>query len=73
MSLCHDPRWMMATEQKLDERDKQLLGMIKRGPGQYPTPSPDRVQRLIDKGLVKKERGTLRLTLKGRIVSWFER
>jgi len=66
-------RRTMATGQKIDQRDLQLLGMIKRGPGHYPTPSPDRVQRLIDKGLVKKARGTLRLTLKGRITSWFER
>ena len=55
------------------DRDRQLLTAIKRGPGEYPTPSPERVNRLIQRGLVKKDRGTLRLTLKGWLVSWFYR
>lgn len=63
----------MTTDKKVEERDLRLLGLIKRGPGHYPTPSPEAVRRLMDKGLVKKERGALRLTLKGRVISWFER
>ena len=45
-----------------------LRGIV-RGPGNYATPSPDRVNRLMQKGLVKKKRGNLRPTLKGRILA----
>jgi hypothetical protein len=54
-------------------RDRQLLAAIGRGPGHYPTPSPERVNRLIEQGLVKKARGNLRLTLKGYLARWFSR
>lgn len=66
-SYGHNPQ--MAKAQNTEDRDIQILAAIKRGPGQYPTPSPERVQRLIEKGLVRKERGSLRPTLKGRLVS----
>jgi hypothetical protein len=45
-----------------------LRGIV-RGPGHYATPSADRVDRLMQKGLIKKKRGNLRATLKGRLVA----
>jgi hypothetical protein len=59
---------------KIEDRDLRTLAGIVRGPGNYPTPSPARVERLVQKGLATKERGgLLRATLKGRIVTWFYR
>jgi hypothetical protein len=52
----------------LDKRDLQLLNQVARGPGNYPTPSPDRVERLVLAGVVKRTRRGLALTLKGRTV-----
>jgi hypothetical protein len=49
-----------------------LRGIV-RGPGNYATPSPDRVERLMRNGLVRKKRGNLRATLKGRIVALLSR
>ena len=49
-----------------------LRGIV-RGPGNYATPSPDRVGRLMQKGLIKKKRGNLRATLKGRLVALLSR
>lgn len=63
----------MKSAREISERDIELLAGIVQGPGHYPTPSPERVQRLIDKGLVRKIRGRLRPTLKGRIVAWLKR
>ncbi len=63
----------MGEEQDEASRDRQLLAAIKRGPGRYATPAPDRVNRLIERGLVRKVRGTLRLTLKGRWALWRSR
>jgi hypothetical protein len=54
-------------------RDLQLLAGIIRGPGNYPTPSPDRVERLLQQGLIKKKRRHLAPTWKGRVVVWFWR
>jgi len=51
------------------KNDIILLRDIVRGPGHYPTPSQDRVARLVKCGLVKKVRGSLRATIKGRIVA----
>jgi hypothetical protein len=34
-----------------------------------PRRSPERVDRLVQKGLVKKKRGALRPTLKGRLLA----
>lgn len=62
----------MESEKEIAERDlKTLMGII-RGPGNYATPSPDRVERLLRKGYVVKKRGALRPTLKGRIVAWLK-
>jgi hypothetical protein len=47
--------------------DLATLRGIVRGPGSYPTPSRERIQRLADRGLVKKSNGSLRPTLKGRL------
>ena len=41
----------MQTRSELDRRDLQLLAGIARGPGHYPTPSPERAERLIERGL----------------------
>jgi hypothetical protein len=63
----------MNTQSGLDRRDLQLLAGIARGPGHYPTPSPERVERLIAHRVVKKTRRGLALTLDGRIVLWLSR
>lgn len=63
----------MESEKEIAERDLKTLAGIVRGPGNYATPSPDRVERLLRRGLIVKKRGGLRPTLKGRIVSWFNR
>jgi hypothetical protein len=57
----------------VDRRDLQLLAGIARGPGNYPTPSPDRVERLVSRGVAKKTRRGPALTLKGRIIVWLAR
>lgn len=49
--------------------DLATLRAIVRGPGRYATPSPERIQRLAEKRLIKKVRGSLRPTLKGRVVA----
>jgi hypothetical protein len=54
-----------------NKNDLMTLRGVVRGPGNYATPSPDRIERLMQKGLIKKKRGTLRPTLKGRIVALF--
>jgi len=53
--------------------DRILLRGIIQGPGYYATPSPRRVERLMKMGLIKKKRGTLRPTLKGRVVAFFSK
>lgn len=56
-----------------ERRDLRTLAGIVRGPGNYATPSPDRVNRLVARGLVKKSAGQLRPTLKGRVRVWLYR
>lgn len=51
------------------QSDLITLRAIVRGPGSYATPSPDRVKRLVARGLVKKQRGNLQATIKGRVVA----
>ena len=51
-------------------RDLKLLAGTVRGPGYYPTPSLERIERLMQKGLVTKKKGRLRPTLKGRLIAW---
>jgi hypothetical protein len=63
----------MDTDASVEDRDLRTLTGIVRGPGFYPTPSQDRVERLLKNGLIKKSRGTLRATLKGRLVAWMYR
>jgi len=54
--------------------DLQILIGIVQGRGYYATPSPNRVQRLQEKGLIKnKGAGRLRPTLKGRFVARLRR
>lgn len=57
----------------LDRRDLQLLAGIARGPGNYPTPSPDRVERLVARGVIKKTRRGPALTFNGRVIVWLLR
>lgn len=64
---------MPENKEILEERDLQLLARIARGPGNYPTPSPDRIERLIARGVIKKTRRGLALTLSGRITVWLSR
>ena len=63
----------MPGKEKLAERDLQLLARVSRGPGNYPTPSPERVERLIARGVIKKTRRGLALTLNGRVIVWLSR
>ena len=64
----------MANTNGIEDRDLRTLVGIVRGPGYYATPSPERVERLVRKGLaIKKRGGVLRATLKGRLVAWFYR
>jgi hypothetical protein len=55
------------------ERDLATLRRIVRGPGNYATPPADRIERLVSQGLVRKVRGVLRPTLKGRFAARFGR
>ena len=59
----------MSNELEIKDRDLRTLTGIVKGPGNYPTPSPDRIERMIENGLIKQDRGTLRPTLKGRIIA----
>jgi hypothetical protein len=63
----------MNSKSGLNRRDLQLLAGIARGPGNYATPSAERVERLIERGVIKKTRRGLALTLDGRIVVWLSR
>ncbi|HEX3440440.1 MAG TPA: hypothetical protein VHT93_08850 [Pseudolabrys sp.] len=63
----------MALGPAIQSGDLYTLTGIMRGPGRYATPSFERVERLIENGLIKRSRGTLRVTLKGRIVAWLYR
>lgn len=56
-----------------NKNDIMTLRGIVRGPGNYATPSPDRIERLMQQGLIKKKRGSLRATLKGRFVALLSR
>ncbi len=60
----------MTSEDNRDARDLQVLAAIARGPGNYPTPSPERVERLLAHGLIKKTRRGLTLTVHGRVLAW---
>ena len=51
------------------KRDLRTLVGIVRGPGWYATPSAERIERLLKRGLIKKRKGVLRPTLKGRLVA----
>ena len=64
----------METDREIAERDLRTLAGIQRGPGNYATPSPDRIERLLQRGLIVRKRGgRLRVTLKGRLVVWMNR
>jgi hypothetical protein len=64
----------MESEKEVADRDMRTLMGIVRGPGNYATPSPDRIERLVQRGLVVKKRGgALRATLKGRILAWIKK
>jgi hypothetical protein len=60
---------VMSDESGIKDRDLRTLVGVVKGPGFYPTPSPDRIKRMIENGLIKQEKGILRSTLKGRIVA----
>ena len=59
----------VSDQQEIKPRDLQTLAGIVRGPGFYASPSPDRIKRLLENRLIKKQRGTLRPTWKGRMVT----
>jgi hypothetical protein len=63
----------VATLNEIRGRDLQTLRGILRGPGNYPTPSADKIERLMSQGLIKKKNRRLVATLKGRIVAWLSR
>ena len=63
----------MESKVEIGPNDLRTLAGIVRGPGWYATPSPERISRLMSKGLIKKKSGVLRPTLKGRIVAWLNK
>lgn len=63
----------MSDELGIKDRDLRTLAGIVKGPGFYSSPSPDRIKRMIENGLIKQEKGTLRPTLKGRIIAFLRR
>ena len=63
----------MNNQHEIHEHDLHTLRGIVRGPGNYATPSPDKIERLINQGLVKKTSSRLAPTLKGRIVAWLSK
>lgn len=58
---------------KIEKRDLTTLAGIVKGPGWYATPSEDKLDRLLQQGLIKKKRRGWGPTLKGRIVVWISR
>jgi hypothetical protein len=63
----------LTTSNEIHGRDLQTLRGIVRGPGNYATPSPDKIERLMQQGLIKKKNRRLVPTLKGRVVAWLSR
>ena len=63
----------MSDESETKDRDLQTLAGIVKGTGYYATPSPQRIKRMVDNGLIKRVRGVLRPTLKGRIIARLSR
>lgn len=61
--------YQVSDQQEIKPRDLQTLAGIVRGPGFYASPSPDRIKRLVENRLVKMKRGSLRPTLKGRMIT----
>jgi hypothetical protein len=59
----------LAALNEIRGRDLQTLRGIVRGPGNYPTPSPDKIERLMHQGLIKRKNRRLVPTLKRRIVA----
>lgn len=64
---------MMEETNEIKNRDLKLLAGIVRGPGNYPTPSLERIERLVDKGLVTRKKGRLYPTIKGRVIAWLNK
>ena len=60
---------LLKIDRGTSKRDLSTLADIVRGPGMYATPSPERVERLVQNGLVKKKNGKLRATFKGRLIA----
>jgi hypothetical protein len=63
----------MNEELGIKDRDLQTLAGIIKGPGFYPLPSPDRIKRLTENGLIKKVRGIMCPTIKGRMICFIRR
>lgn len=70
MESCNFAGVTMDEAGDIKNRDLKLLAGIVRGPGCYPTPSLERIERLMQKGLVTKRKGRLRPTIKGRLIAW---
>ena len=73
MESSHFAGITMDDADDIRNRDIKLLVGIVRGPGNYPTPSLERIERLVHKGLVTRKKGRLRATIKGRFVAWLRR
>ncbi len=63
----------MEEADEIKNRDLRLLAGIIRGPGNYATPSLERIERLVNQGLVTRKKGRLYPTIKGRIVAWLNK
>jgi hypothetical protein len=60
-------------KQSTHRNDLATLRGIIRGPGNYATPSADRISRLVEGGLIKKKHGKLWPTVKGRLVAFLSK
>ena len=58
---------------ELKDRDLDTLAGVVKGPGNYASPSADRIERMVARGLIKRTRGILRPTLKGRLVNFLRK
>jgi hypothetical protein len=63
----------MRDEPELKHRDLKTLDGIVRGPGFYASPSQDRINRMVQNGLITRVKGILRPTMKGRAIAFLRR
>ncbi len=63
----------MRDEPEIKNRDLKTLDGILKGQGYYATPSPDRIRRMVQNGLITQVKGILRPTMKGCVIGFLRR